>query len=79
MVLEVMEFISITNKAKKVFSRLHGGCLAFVGTKDFTYGIGRQFQILLNNETVNISVFRSDTKAREWIVKMKDSKIKNNC
>jgi len=56
---------------KIVMNELKKGAIAFVSKKDYIFGICRRMQILVENELVQINVFRNEETARKWLHEMK--------
>lgn len=60
----------------KTFSDFDKGAIAFVCNQDLIFGLCRQLEIMMDNEKIAISVFRSEDLARKWIDEIKA--VQNN-
>ena len=48
-------------------SRRFGGRIALVGSEDFSFGMMRAGNVVLEQQTVQSEVFRDEIEAREWL------------
>ena len=58
---------SIRSKVKSTFQHYNKGALAFVANTDLIFGLCRQLEIMMDNDRIAVSVFRSEKLARKWI------------
>jgi hypothetical protein len=56
---------------KIVMNGLRNGAIAFVSKRDYIFGLCRRMQMLVDNELVQINVFRNEETARKWLNEMK--------
>ena len=47
------------------------GALAFVSDEDFVFGLCRQLQIRVDNDFIQMCVFRTEDTARTWLNEMR--------
>ena len=58
---------SLRGKVQSTFKKYQKGALAFVANTDLVFGLCRQLQIMMENDSIAVSVFRSEELARSWI------------
>ena len=56
---------------KVVMNGLRNGAIAFVSKRDYIFGLCRRMQMLIDNEFVQINVFRNEETAHKWLNEMK--------
>lgn len=61
----------LREQLRHAYRNYNRGAIAFVSNKDWMYGACRQFEIMMENEKIAISVFRSEELARKWIDEIK--------
>ena len=69
------ESLQSAENIARVMKKFKKGAIAFVAKGDFIFGILRQLQIRVENEFIQMSVFRTEETAMEWI---KEIKLINN-
>ena len=62
---------AIRNKVYSTFQQYNKGALAFVSNIELVFGLCHQLQIMMKNENVVVSVFRTEGLARQWIKEIK--------
>jgi hypothetical protein len=61
---------SIRSKVQSTFQQYKHGALAFVANIDLIFGLCRQLEIMMENDGIAVSAFRSEELARKWIKEM---------
>ena len=56
---------------KKIMTGIKKAALAFVSGDDFIFGLCRQLQIRVENDFVQMCVFRTEDTARTWLNEMR--------
>ena len=67
------EAIPLITKAQQIFNNLEVGAVAFVAATDMVFGLCRQLQLQLESEKMQLSVFRQEEIAMQWLREIKDS------
>ncbi len=65
--VEKKQINSIRSKVQSTFQQYEKGALAFVANVDLIFGLCRQLEIMMENDGIAVSVFRSEELARKWI------------
>lgn len=60
--------------AQKIFSGLEEGAIAFVADDDMIFALCRQLQMQISNEKVQLTVFRNESTALQWLRELMNSK-----
>lgn len=55
---------------KIVMEEIKRGAIAFVSDRDYIFGLCRQLEIRLENEFIQMCVFRTEETARKWLHEM---------
>ena len=63
----------LITKALEIFNNLDAGAIAFVTDDDTIFGLCRQLQMQLENDKVQVTVFRREQTAMNWLQEIKDS------
>ena len=71
--LSGIESVIAADTLKNSLKMVRRGAMAFVSNKDFVYGICRQLQMRVENEFLQICVFRTEETARAWLNEMQSS------
>lgn len=71
MIQDSNESVLSADNIKRVMAKFKKGAIAFVAKGDFIYGILRQLQMRVENEFIQMSVFRTEETAIEWIKEIK--------
>jgi hypothetical protein len=66
---------SSAKTVKEVMKGIRKGAIAFVSDRDYIFGLCRRMEMLVENERIKISVFRSEETARKWLHEMRSFKI----
>ena len=66
----------LRGKVKSTFNEYTKGALAFVASADYIFGLCRQLQMMIENECIAASVFRTEELARKWITEMQSMHCK---
>ena len=69
--LEPDEVVMLVNRVKEVLEAYTRGAIAFVSTDDLLFGICRQIQIQIENEFIQVCVFRTVQTAMNWLHEIK--------
>lgn len=59
--------------ARSAMKKLKRGAIAFVSNSDYAFGILRQLQMRVENDFIQMAVFRNEETARKWLLEMKNS------
>ena len=62
------------NNMKRIFKDFKRAAIAFVADHDFVYGLCRQLQMRLENEFIQLCVFRDENTAVKWLHEIKELK-----
>lgn len=68
---EYPNFFTLQARARSVFDMVERGAIAYVAKSDLVFGLCRQFQAAVDNEHLQLCVFRSFDTAKQWILEMK--------
>ena len=66
------ESIASANNMKRVLKKFKKAAIAFVAGNDLAFGLCRQLQMRLENECLQLSVFRDEETALKWLYEIKD-------
>ena len=69
--LEPDDIAILVNRVKEVLKVYKRGAIAFVSTDDLMFGICRQIQIQIENEFIQVCVFRTVQTAMNWLHEIK--------
>lgn len=61
------------DNVKKVMRNFKRSAFAFLSNRDYVYGILRQLQMRVENEFIQMAVFRNEETALKWLLEMKSS------
>ncbi len=64
------ESISSARTLQSVVKGIRKGAIAFVSDKEYIFGLCRQLEMRVDNELIQIRVFRTEENARKWLYKM---------
>lgn len=67
------ESIISSDNVQKVLKKFKKGAIAFVADNDYIYGICRQLQMRVDNEHIQLCVFRTEETALKWLYEIKSS------
>jgi hypothetical protein len=73
MALDSNESIASADNVKRVLKELRKAAIAFVSNKDYIFGLCRQLEIRVENEYIQMCVFRTKETALQWLHEMKSS------
>lgn len=62
------------NNMKRIFNNFKRAAVAFVTDHDLIYGICRQLQMRIENEYIELCVFRNEETAINWLHEIKEKK-----
>ena len=65
------ESIISADNVKSVMEKFKKGAIAFVANRDYVFGILRQLQMRVQNEFIQMTVFRNEETALKWLIEMK--------
>ena len=68
------ESIISADNLKKALKGVRKAAMAFVSNRNYVFGILRQLEMRVENEFVQLCVFRSEETALKWLHEMKSSK-----
>jgi hypothetical protein len=71
--LNSQDAVTSADNLKKNMKNITKGALAFVSDEDFVFGLCRQLQIRVENDYVQMCVFRTEDTARTWLNEMRSS------
>jgi hypothetical protein len=60
---------------RKVMKEIKKAAIAFVSDENFVFGLCRQLQIRVENDFVQMCVFRTEDTARKWLNEMRSPDI----
>lgn len=72
------ESIASAGNMKRVLGNFKKAAIAFVTSHDLVFGLCRQLQMRLENEYIQLCVFRNEETAVNWLHEIKDQKITNS-
>jgi hypothetical protein len=67
------ESIISADNVQKILGKLRKGAIAFVSNNDYIYAICRQLQMRVENEHIQMCVFRTEETALRWLYEIKSS------
>ncbi len=73
------ESIASANNMKKILKGFKKAAIAFVTYHDLVFGLCRQLQMRLENEYIQLCVFRNEETALKWLHEIKEQKIITPC
>ena len=62
------------NNMKRIFKGFKKAAIAFVTDHDLVFGLCRQLQMRLENEYIQLCVFRDEKTALQWLHEIKEQK-----
>ena len=68
------ESIASANNMKRILKEFKKAAIAFVTNHDLVYGLCRQLQMRLENEYIQLCVFRNEETALKWLHEIKEEK-----
>lgn len=71
MELDSNESIISADNVKRVLKKLRKAAIAFVSNKDYIFGLCRQLEIRVENEFIQMCVFRTEETALQWLLEIK--------
>ena len=69
--LDSKDAVTSADNLKRVMQKITKGALAFVSDEDFVFGLCRQLQIRVDNDFIQMCVFRTEDTARTWLNEMR--------
>ena len=67
------------NNMKKILKGFTKAAIAFVTYHDLVFGLARQLQMRLENEYIQLCVFRNEETAIQWLHEIKEQKLSAPC
>ena len=64
------ESVSSAKILQSIVKGIRKGAIAFVSDKEYIFGLCRQLEMRVDNELIQIRVFRTEETARKWLYKM---------
>lgn len=71
MIQDSNDSISSADNVKRALNGIRKAALAFVSDKDYVFGLCRQLQMRVENEFIQMCVFRTEETAHKWLYEMK--------
>jgi hypothetical protein len=65
------EAIVLADNVRRVMKKFKKGAIAFVASRDYVFATLRQLQMRVENEYIQMAVFRTEETARKWLLEMK--------
>ena len=70
---DAKEAIISADNVQKNLTKIKKGAIAFVAGNDFIYGLCRQLQMRVDNQYIQLCVFRTEETALKWLYEIKSS------
>jgi hypothetical protein len=72
-VIDRDESTTSSNTLKIVIEGLKKGAIAFVSDRDYIFALCRQLEMRVDNERIQVRVFRTEETARKWLHEIRSS------
>ena len=65
------EAVTLADNVRRVMKKFKKGAIAFVASRDYVFATLRQLQMRVENEYIQMAVFRTEETAHKWLLEMK--------